>query len=167
VIISIIVAMDEERGIGKQNRLPWRLSSDLKRFRQLTSGHHIIMGRKTFESVGKLPARETIIITRNRNYRAEGCLIAHSLEDAIRLASERGESEVFICGGAQIYAQALPLADRLYMTIVHAQVDADTFFPECDLSQWVEEEVSQHPADEKNQYPFTFKLLKRAKLMPA
>jgi dihydrofolate reductase len=162
VIISIIVAMDEKRGIGKQNRLPWRLSSDLRRFRELTTGHHIIMGRKTFESIGRrLPARETIIVTRNRDYRAEGCIIAHSLEDAISLAGERGESEVFVCGGAEIYARALPLADRIYMTIVHAEVDADVYFPNWDNGTWTEEEVSKHPADEKNQYPFTFKVLGR------
>jgi dihydrofolate reductase len=152
--------MDENRGIGKGNHLPWRLSTDLKRFRELTMGHHILVGRKTFQSIGKpLPGRETIILTRNEDFRPEGCLIAHSLEDGIRLAQERGESELFICGGAEIYAQSLRAADRMYLTLVHAVVEADTFFPEWESDEWTEEEVSRHEADAKNQFPFTFKLL--------
>jgi dihydrofolate reductase len=154
--------MDEQRGIGVVNRLPWRLSADLKRFRELTLGHYIIVGRKTFESIGRpLPGRQMIIVTRDKNYRAEGCLVAHSVEAALELAQERGESEVFICGGAAIYAQSLGLADRIYLTLVHTEVAADTFFPEWGESAWVEQEVLHHEADEKNQYPFTFKLLLR------
>jgi len=162
VIVSIIVAMDEKRGIGAQNRLPWRLSSDLKRFRELTMGHHIIVGRKTFESIGKpLPGRQTIVVTGNSNFEAPGCLIAHSLEEAIALAEERGEQEVFVCGGAAVYAQALPIADRLYLTLVHAETEADTLFPEWEQDKWIERESFHHRADEKNQYSFTFKLLAR------
>ncbi|HWP45345.1 MAG TPA: dihydrofolate reductase [Blastocatellia bacterium] len=162
MIVSIIVAMDEKRGIGRDNRLPWRLSADMKRFRELTMGHHMIMGRKTFESISKpLPGRETIIVTRDPDYSAEGCLIAHSVEDALRLARERGEGEVFIVGGAEIYAQTLARADRMYLTRVHTVTEADTFFPEWDEAAWVEKESFYHPADEKNQYPFTFKLLER------
>src|ERR1041384_6972267 len=109
--------MDERRGIGKQGRLPWRLSADLKRFRELTMGHHIVVGRKTFESIGRpLPGRQMIVVPRGRGLRAEGCLICHSPEEAIRLAAARGESEVFVCGGAEIYAQSLARADRLYLT---------------------------------------------------
>jgi len=160
VIISLLVAMDEKRGIGVNNRLPWRLPSDLKRFRALTMGHHLIVGRKTFESIGRsLPGRQMIIVTRQAGCQAEGCLIAHSVEGAVNLARARGESEVFICGGAEIYAQALPFAQRIYLTLVHAEVEADTFFPEWDEEMWVEEKVSHHEADEKNQYPSTFKLL--------
>lgn len=162
MIVSIIVAMDEKRGIGAQNRLPWRLSSDLKRFRELTMGHHIIVGRKTFESIGKpLPGRQTIVVTGNSNFEAPGCLIAHSLEEAIALAEERGEQEVFVCGGAAVYAQALPIADRLYLTLVHAETEADTLFPEWEQDKWIERESFHHRADEKNQYSFTFKLLAR------
>jgi dihydrofolate reductase len=158
VIISLIVAMDERRGIGKEGKLPWRLSSDLKRFRALTMGHHIIVGRKTYESIGKpLPGRHTIVVTRNRAYNAEGCLIARSVEDAIALAQERGETEVFVCGGAEIYAASLNRANRGYLTLVQATVDADTFFPACPVDEWIEERAEHHAADESNQYSFTFK----------
>lgn len=160
MIISLLVAMDENRGIGKDNRLPWRLSSDLKRFRELTLGHHILVGRKTFESIGKpLPGRQTIVVTHNKDFDPEGCLVVHSVEDGIRLAQNRGESELFICGGAEIYAQSLGVADRMYLTLVHAVIDADTFFPEWESDGWVEEEASRHEADAKNQFSFTFKLL--------
>jgi dihydrofolate reductase len=162
VIVSIIAAMDRKCGIGVDNKLPWRLSADLKRFRELTMGHHIIVGRKTFESIGRpLPGRRMIVVTRDRNYKAEGCDLAHSVEDATRLARERGESEAFICGGAEIYAQSIEIADRMYLTFVDAEVAADTFFPEFDEQKWDELESVYQPADEKNQYPFTFKLLVR------
>jgi len=164
VIISLIVAMDEQRGIGKAGKLPWRLSSDLKRFRELTMGHHIIVGRKTFESIGKpLPGRVMIVVTRSETYRPEGCLLAHSVEEAIQIAHELGEIESFICGGAAIYAGALAEAERLYLTLVHASVDADVFFPDVDETAWVETQSESHAADEKNQYPFTFKLLEKKK----
>jgi dihydrofolate reductase len=160
VIVSLLVAMDERRGIGKAGGLPWRLSTDLKRFRELTMGHHIIVGRKTFDSIGRpLPGRQTIIVTRNAGFNPEGCFIARSVDDAIQLARARGESEVFICGGAEIYAQAISAADRIYLTLVHADADADTFFPEWNRSEWIEREAESHAADEKNQYPFTFKRL--------
>jgi len=162
VIISLLVAMDEKRGIGKDGKLPWRLSSDLKRFRALTMGHHIIVGRKTFESIGKpLPGRQTIIVTHNPNYAVEGCLIAGSVESALALAQSRGEIEAFVIGGAAIYAQALGIADRIYLTKVHAEVDADTFFPEFDRSAWTERESTFQPADDKNQHACTFRLLER------
>lgn len=154
--------MDEHRGIGKAGTLPWRLSSDLKRFRELTMGHHIIVGRRTFESIGKpLPGRHTIVVTRNEAYRPAGCLVAHLVEDAIQLARERGETEAFICGGAAIYAAALADSDRLYLTLVHASVDADVFFPKTDEDTWIEKERETHDADERNQYPFTFTLLEK------
>jgi len=162
LIISLLVAMDEKRGIGKAGKLPWHLSSDLRRFRELTMGHHLIVGRKTFESIGKpLPGRQTIVVTRDVNFKHEGCFVARSVEDAISLARERGETEVFVIGGAEIYAQALEAADRIYLTQVHAVVDADTFFPEFDRSAWIETQRVDHPADEKNQYAFTFRLLDR------
>jgi len=162
VIVSIIAAMDRKRGIGVDNKLPWRLSADLKRFRELTMSHHIIVGRKTFESIGRpLPGRRMIVVTRDRNYKAEGCDLAHSVEDATRLARERGESEVFICGGAEIYAQSIGIVDRMYLTFVEAEVAADTFFPEFDEQKWGELESVYQPADEKNQFPSTFKLLVR------
>jgi len=162
VIISIIAAMDRNRGIGVDNKLPWRLSADLKRFRELTMGHHIIVGRKTFESIGRpLPGRRMIVVTRDGNYKAEGCDVAHSVEDAINLARERGESELFICGGGEIYSQSIGIADRMYLTFVDAEVAADTFFPEFDQREWSERESFYQPADEKNQYAFKFKLMIR------
>ncbi|MGH9854757.1 MAG: dihydrofolate reductase [Blastocatellia bacterium] len=171
MIVSLIAAMDRKAGIGVDNQLPWRLSADLKRFRELTMGHHIIVGRKTFESIiqigGKpLPGRRMILVTRNRSYKAEGCDVVHSLENAIELAHSRGESEVFICGGSEIYARTIGIADRMYLTLVEAEVDADVFFPEFDESDWIEKESFHHPADEKNQYPFTFKLLLRKSQLP-
>lgn len=162
MIVSLIAAMDKRRGIGRDNQLPWRLSADLKKFRELTMGHHIVVGRKTFESIGKpLPGRQMIIVTRNRNFNAEGCAICHSLAEAIELARSRGESELFICGGAEIYQHSIALAERLYLTFVDAEIVADTFFPEFNQLDWEERESVFHPADEKNEFPFTFKLLVR------
>jgi dihydrofolate reductase len=161
VIISLLVAMDEKRGIGKGGRLPWRLSSDLKRFRELTMGHHLVVGRKTYESIGKpLSGRQTIVLTRTPGFRPEGCLTAGSVQEAIGIAPANGETEAFVIGGSDIYAQALDVADRIYLTQVHAEVDADTFFPGLDNS-WVEKESSYQPADEMIEHAFTFKLLER------
>jgi dihydrofolate reductase len=154
--------MDERRGIGHEGRLPWRLSTDLKRFRELTMGHHIIVGRKTFESIGKpLPGRSMIVVTRDPDYQAQGCATAHSIAEAIERARAAGETELFICGGAEIYAQTLDVAERIYLTRVHADCDADTFFPEFDRDEWAEASSEPHAADEKNEYPFTFSLLVR------
>lgn len=149
--------MDERQGIGLNNKLPWHLPADLKRFRQLTLGHHIILGRRTFESIGKpLPGRTSIIITRQKDYQAAGCSIAHSLDQALEIAQQAGEREAFIIGGAQVYAQALSTAHKLYLTILHTTLEADTFFPTIDNS-WQEAESSFHRADEKNLYSFTYK----------
>jgi len=154
--------MDEERGIGKDNQLPWRLSSDLKRFKTLTMGHHLIMGRRTFESIGRpLPGRQTIIVTRNPNYRAEGCQVVHSLDDALALAERQGDSEAFVIGGAEIFAQALPIADRMYLTRVHTIVEADTFFPEFEAGEWETRETSHHPQSKRDQVAHTFRVLVR------
>lgn len=163
MIVSLIVAMDEKRGIGKAGKLPWRLSSDLKRFRELTMGHHMIVGRKTFDSIGTLPGRQTIVVTRNRIFRPAGCIVAGSVPEAVALARKRGETEVFIIGGAEIYSQALDVADRVYLTQVHAEADADTFFPDLKLNEWIEKQATYQPADDKNQYAFTFKVLEREK----
>jgi dihydrofolate reductase len=154
--------MDRKRGIGAGNKLPWRLPADLKRFRDLTMGHHIIVGRKTFESIGRpLPGRRTIVVTSNVDYKAEGCDLAHSIEDALNLARERGENEVFICGGGEIYGQTMAIADRMYLTVVDAEVAADIFFPEFDEREWNVQESFYHPADQKNEYAFNFKMMVR------
>ena len=135
--ISIISALAKNRTIGINNTLPWRLSEDLKYFKALTLGHHILMGRKTYESIGKpLPGRTTVIITRGNYPAPEGVKIAHSLQEAIDVCG--ADEEIFFVGGAELYAQALPLADRLYLTEIQAEVEGDAWFPEYDRSQWQE-----------------------------
>jgi dihydrofolate reductase len=162
MIISLVVAMDERRGIGVDNRLPWRLSADLQRFKRLTMGRHLIMGRRTYESIGRpLPGRTTIVVTRNPNFRPPGSLVAGSLEEALALAEGRGETEAFVVGGSAIFAAALPLAERIYLTQVHAVAAADVFFPELDRSEWLEKERVYQRADAKNEHPFSFMLLER------
>jgi dihydrofolate reductase len=160
MIISLIVAMDENRAIGMQNRIPWYLPDDLKRFKTLTMGHHIIMGRKTFESIGQpLAGRTMVVITRQQDYQSDNCLVVHSLNEAINLVMDRGETEAFIIGGGEIFKQSLDLAERIYLTIVHTTVQATTFFPEFDQNMWTEIECSHHHADLKHRFPFTFKTL--------
>lgn len=149
--------MDEKRGIGKNNQLPWRLSDDLKRFKALTMGHHIIMGRKTYESIARLlPGRTMVIVTRNPEYDVVGALVTNSLPMALEIAEKSNESEVFIVGGAEIFAETLPLADRIYLTLVHSNVDADVFFPEFDHDDWIGKETSFVDANDKNEYPMSF-----------
>ena len=135
--ISIIVAMAQNRTIGINNTLPWRCPEDLKHFKALTMGHHMIMGRKTFESIGRpLPGRTTIVVSRNRSLKIEGCLVAHSLDEAINICA--GKSEIFIVGGAELYSQALPLADTMYITEIQQQVRGDAHFPAFDMNDWQE-----------------------------
>lgn len=161
MIISIIVAIAENNAIGKNNELLWHLSGDLKKFKQITTGHTIIMGRKTFESIGKpLPNRRSIVITRNSNYQVpEGVIVAQSLEDAFSYCY--AEKEVFVIGGGQIYKTALPLADKLYLTTVHKNFDADTFFPEINMPEWLPKETEQIPVDPEKEVTATFQLLER------
>lgn len=159
---SIIVAMDQNNGIGYQNRLPWRLPADLRFVKHLTMGHHLIMGRKTYESIGKpLPGRITIVVSRNPSYHAEGCLVRPSITSALALAEAKGEREVFIFGGREIYREALKIADKLYITRIHAVFQADTFFPALDLSSWDETSAEYHPPDQENLHPFTFLIYER------
>ena len=135
--LSIIVAMAKNRTIGVNNTLPWRCPEDLKHFKALTMGHHMIMGRKTFDSIGKpLPGRTTVVVTRDKGLKIEGCLIAHSLQDAIKLCA--GDAEAFIVGGADIYSQSLQLADTLYITEIQQDVEGDAHFPEFDRKLWQE-----------------------------
>lgn len=131
-LISLIAAIDESRAIGKDNKLIWDLPSDLKRFKQITSGHPIIIGRKTFESIGRpLPNRTNIVITRDPGYSPAGCLVAHSLDEALEKARDVEQTEIFIIGGGQIFEQAIGRADKLYLTVVQGAHDADSFFPDC------------------------------------
>ncbi|MBC8868816.1 MAG: dihydrofolate reductase [Planctomycetes bacterium] len=153
--ISLIVAMSENRVIGRDGRLPWHLSADLRRFKRLTMGHHIIMGRKTFESIGRLlPGRITVVVTRQADYEADEALVAHDIDEAIRAA--KSDNEAFLIGGGELYRQALSAVDRIYLTQVHAQVEGDTLFPELQLGDWQIVEQSRHPADRQNQYEHSF-----------
>ena len=151
--LSILVAMAQNRTIGINNTLPWHIPEDLKRFKALTMGHHMIMGRKTFDSIGKpLPGRTTVIVTRNRELRIAGCVIAHTLEEAI--AACAGDDEIFIIGGAELFASALLLANRLYLTEIKQDVDGDVFFPTFDKSVWVE--VARETRSQKIPQPLEY-----------
>jgi len=154
--LSLIVAMSENRIIGRSGQLPWRLSADLRRFKQLTMGHHLVMGRKTWESIGRaLPGRRSLVISRNPAYQAEGARIVADLPQAIQAAA--GDDEVFVIGGGQIYRQALSWADRIYLTLVYASIAGDTVFPELEADAWhLAEASSRYPADQKNEYPYSF-----------
>lgn len=154
-MITIIAAIAKNNALGKDNKLIWHLPADLKRFKKVTNGHHIIMGRKTFESLGKpLPNRTTIIITRNKKYKATECIIVNSLAEAIKKA--RNDDNPYILGGAEIYKQAIDIANELDLTLVHHEFEADAFFPEIDKSVWQEFSREDFKADEKNKYDFSF-----------
>ena len=160
--VSIIVAVSDNNVIGRDNRIPWRQSTDLKRLKRLTMGHHFLMGRKTFESLdGPLPGRSIIVISRDLNYRADGALVAPSLERAIEMA--QADDEIFVGGGSQVFEQALHRADRMYLTRVHAEVEGDTFFPEFDdVTEWKLVDSEHCDADEKNQFPYSFLMYERS-----
>lgn len=152
--------MDRNRLIGRDNRLPWHLSADLKHFKQITMGKPIIMGRKTHESIGKpLPGRTNIVVTGNPAYPAPGCVVVNSLQGAIDAAQDA--DEVMIIGGARLYEQAMPLAHRIYLTQVEAAFEGDAWFPLADWDEWEETQRVTHEADDKNPYPYAFVLLER------
>ena len=158
--ISLMVAMAQNGVIGRDNTLPWRLPADLKRFKEFTVGKPILMGRKTFESIGRpLPDRLNLVLTRDRAWSADGVTVVHSVEEA--LAKAAGREELVAIGGAEIYRLVLPFARRIYLTHVHADVPGDTYFPEFDSTQWADVECSAHPADERHEYPVTFVTLER------
>lgn len=163
--LSILAAKAKNNVIGKNNQLIWRLPADLKHFRELTTGETVIMGRKTFESIGKaLPGRHNIIITRQQNYNAPGCEIVSSLEEAIQVS--RQEENVFIIGGGEIYRLALPLVGTLYLTEVHEKFEGDTLFPEIDKKIWTETFREDHQADEKNPHDYSFVTYQRMAPLP-
>ena len=158
--VSIIVAMDRNRVIGKNDNLPWHISSDLQNFKKITMGNPIVMGRKTHESIGRpLPGRENIILTRDRNYQVEGCIVLQSLDDVFEHCKDT--DEIMITGGSEIYQQSLEYASRLYLTEVHTEVEGDTFFPEFDRSEWKEISRENFKADEKNEFDYSFVILER------
>lgn len=154
--ISLIVAMDKKRGIGFQNTLPWagKIPRDMARFKELTMGKPVIMGRKTFESIGRaLPHRPNIVLTRDKKWRARGVRVAHSLKDALL---GHGDGEVFIIGGAELFREALPIADRMYITEIDGEFVSDTFFPEYDEMSWVRTSMQIHQADDRNFFKLKF-----------
>lgn len=160
--LSLIVAMAKNRVIGIDNTLPWRIPADLQHFKKLTMGHHMIMGRKTYESIGKpLPGRTTVVVSRNRNLEIEGCLVAHSLPEAI--AACAGDDEIFVVGGAEIYAQALGLADTLYLTEIQQEIAGDAWFPEFDKNAWQEVGREQHHQAEPQSLEYHFVTCQRRK----
>ena len=153
--VSLIVAMAKNRVIGTNNRLPWHLPADLKHFKTLTMGHHIVMGRNTYESIGKpLPGRTSVVVTRNADYAPPGVMVVNSLEKAILVCAD--DAEIFVIGGAEIYRQAISFADRIYLTKIDADISGDTHFPEFDSNSWLETERISHAPDEKNAYSYHF-----------
>jgi dihydrofolate reductase len=160
MLVSIVVAMAENNVIGRGNELPWRLPDDLKRFKALTLGKPIVMGRKTYESIGKpLPGRTNIVISRQPDYRADGCVNVASIDEALTAIDA---PEIAVIGGAEIYRQVLPRTDIIYLTRVHADVSGDVHFPELEWDEWQECEREHHPADERHAYAFTFLKLARS-----
>lgn len=159
-MLSLIVAAGEHNEIGKDGKMPWHLPADLRHFKTVTLGKPVIMGRRTYESIGKpLPQRRNIVVTRDKSWNADGCEVAHSLPEALVMAA--GEPEIMLIGGGQLYREALPRTQRIHLTRVHGVFDADTFFPELDMSQWREVARESHPADERNGYACSFLVLER------
>ncbi|MDD4319260.1 MAG: dihydrofolate reductase [Candidatus Peribacteraceae bacterium] len=165
MIISLIVAASENNVIGKDGRLPWSLPNDLKFFRERTEGKPVLMGRKTYESIGRpLPNRENIVITRRQGLKIPGCTVVHSLAEALKYCEERLHAkELFVIGGSEIFQQALPLANRVYLTRVHAQIEGDAFFPVLSRDDWNEVQRDEHAEDPQHLYSFMFQLFERRK----
>lgn len=159
-MITVIAAIGKNGELGKENDLIWHLPNDLKRFKKITSGHHVIMGRKTFESLGKpLPKRTTIIITRNKDYYVEGCITVNSLEEALKAAEP--DPNPYVLGGAEIYNQAIKIADTLDLTLVESNFEADVFFPKIDKTIWKEISREHFSADQTHQYDYSFVTYKK------
>lgn len=159
-MLSLIVAMSLNHVIGHANRLPWHLPADLRFFKRMTLGKPIVMGRRTFESIGRpLPDRINIVVTRRQDYRAEGCQVVHSLPEALAIAEPA--AEIMLIGGASLYALALERAERIYLTLVAVELEGDTWFPALDWAQWQQLGREDHPADARHAYPYSFILLER------
>ena len=162
MILSLLLAADENNVIGKDNQLPWRLPNDLKYFKNLTWGMPVLMGRKTFESLGKpLPGRKNIIITRNQNWKNEAVTVVHSTKEAINVAQESDVKEIFIIGGAEIFNSVFAEADRIYLTRIHHRFEGDAYFPELNTDEWHLVSQKYCAVDEKNAYPHTFQVWER------
>jgi dihydrofolate reductase len=163
-MIVLMAAIGRNRELGFGNKLPWHLPDDLKRFKEITRGHSIIMGRKTYESIGKaLPERKNIVITRNADYKAPGAVVVGSIEEAFKETGAAAGEDVFVIGGGEIYRLALPYADKMYLTFVDAEIPADTYFPEFNENEWRITGAVPHEADEKHAHRFVFKTYERKK----
>ena len=159
--LSLVVAMARNRVIGANGSIPWHLPRELQMFKAITMGHHMVMGRNTWESIGRLlPGRTTVVVTRQPGYRIDGAIVAASFEAA--LAACAGDAEIFVIGGAQLYAAALPRADRIFLTEIDAEIAGDTYMPEFDLTQWHATAVTEYPADDKNRYSYKLTIYDRA-----
>ena len=153
--VSAIVAMSKNGVIGDHGRIPWHLPAELQRFKRITMGHHIVMGRKTWESIGRLlPGRRSVIVTRNPDYAVPGAIVTDSLRAAIAICLY--DEEVFVIGGAELFREALPIADRLYLTVVDAELTGDTLMPEIDFDDWLAVETEEVASDDRNPYAFRF-----------
>lgn len=165
MIISLIAAVAQNRVIGKENDLPWRLPDDMRFFMQTTSGHHVLMGRKNYDSLlpkfKPLPNRTNIVVTRQKDFEATGCVVVNSIEKGIEIARANNEQELFVIGGEQIFTQSLEKADYLYLTEIHAEIMGDTYFPVFDPNEWIEVSRKPHKADERHRYSFDFVVYKR------
>lgn len=165
MIISLIAAISQNNVIGKNNDLPWHLPDDMKYFMQTTKGHHVIMGRKNYDSIPEkfrpLPNRVNIVVTRQQELRAPNCIIVNAIEKGLELARQHGEAEAFIIGGSEIYHQGFALANRLYLTEIHATIEGDTYFPEFNKKQWKEVSRKHHSTDERHKYSFDFVVYER------
>jgi len=162
MIISSIVATAKNRVIGKNNGMPWHLPADLTYFKKTTSGHYIILGRKNFLAIGRpLPNRTNIILTRDKSFACSNCVVAHSVEEALQIAHQNGETEVFIIGGGKIYEQTVEYWDKLYLTEIELETEGDVFFPEMNWNDWQLSWEEKHERDEKNPHPYTFKVFER------
>lgn len=160
--LILIAAVADGGVIGRANTLPWYLPADLRRFKQLTTGHTVIMGRKTYESMGRpLPNRKNLVITGSKDFRPAGVTLVPSMEDALKLAKDDGD--VFVIGGARVFEAALPVADRLELTRVHAAIPGDVYFPPFNPADWTLASEEKHPADDRNQYPYSFQTFDRKK----
>ena len=162
MIRTLVVAMAHNRVIGRDNQLPWRLPDEIAYFKKVTMGHPIVMGRRTYESIGRpLPGRMNIVVTHNRDYAAPGCTVVGSLDEAWRAAGDA--AEVCVIGGTSLFRESLPIADRIHLTEVEAEVPGDTYFPDFDRGQWRETEIERHPADARHAYPFRILRLDRVR----
>ncbi len=160
MIISLIAALTKNRVIGRDNSLPWHLPDDMKYFMQTTKAHHVIMGRKNYDSIPEkfrpLPNRVNIVVTRQRDFKAPACTVVHALEEGIDISRNGGQQEVFIIGGSDMYKIALPISHRLYLTEIETELDGDTYFPEFNRAEWKETSRRHHPADDRHAFAFDF-----------